>query len=39
MDPSKTGLDHLPKTLSAVWETDRVAFETTPRQGETPPVP
>jgi len=38
MDPSKTSLDRLPKTLSAVWETDRVAFETTLRQGETIPV-
>lgn len=38
MDPSKTSLDHLPKTLSAVWEADRVAFETTLRQGETIPV-
>jgi hypothetical protein len=38
MDPSKTSLDHLPKTLSAVWETNRVAFEATVRQGETIPV-
>jgi hypothetical protein len=38
MDPSKTSLDHLPKTLSAVWEADRVAFETTLRQSETVPA-
>jgi hypothetical protein len=38
MDPSKTSLDHLPKTPSAVWEAGRVVFETTLRQGETIPA-
>jgi len=38
MDPSKTSLDHLAKTLSAVWETDREAFEARLRQGETIPA-
>jgi hypothetical protein len=35
MNPSKTSLDQVAKTLSAVWETDREAFEATLRQGET----
>ena len=34
-DPPKTSADHPPATVSAVRGADRVAFETTLRQGET----
>jgi hypothetical protein len=37
MNPSKTSLDRLPKTLSAVWERNRESFEATLRQSETVP--
>ena len=37
MSPSKTSLDRLPKTLSAVWEGRRGKFEVALRAGETVP--
>jgi hypothetical protein len=37
MTPSKTSLDRLPKTVSAVWESNREPFEELLRQGETVP--
>ena len=37
MTPSKTSLDRLPKTLSAVWEEKRAEFEVTLRESEAVP--